>query len=96
MQLQYYYKALGYVLEKNKGRGILGRVGSILAGFIKGRSHQGKPTSLFGKIADLPDKGNTGDLICLDISEALYQVPHGKHLVKQEEMGLRVRVVRNG
>ena len=71
-------------------------MGSILAGFIKGRSHQSKLTCLFGKITDSLDKGNAGDLICLDISEALDKVPHGKHLVKREEMGLRVRVVRNG
>lgn len=96
MQLQYYYTALGYVLEKNKGRGSLWRVGSIPAGFIKARSHQGKLTSLFGEITDSSDRGIAGDLICLDISEALDKVPHGKHLVKREEMGLRVRVVRNG
>lgn len=63
---------------------------------MKGRSHQSKLISLFGKITDSLDKGNAGDLICLDISEALDKVLHGKHLVKREEMGLRVRVVRNG
>lgn len=52
--------------------------------------------SLSDKITDSWDKGNAGDLICLDISEALDKVPHGKHLVKWEEMGLGVRVVRNG
>lgn len=71
-------------------------MGFILAGFIKVRSCQSEMTSLSGKITDSWDKGNAGDLICLDISEALDKVPHGKHLVKWEEMGLHVRVVRNG
>lgn len=71
-------------------------MGYILAGFIKSRSCQSEMTSLSGKITDSWHKRNAGDLICLDISEALDKVPNGKHLVKWEEMGLRVRVARNG
>ena len=55
-----------------------------------------KPNSFLDKITDSPDEGNAVDLICLDFSEALDEVPHGKHLVKQEEMCFCVRVVRNG
>lgn len=63
MQLHYYHKALGHVLERGTGR--FWRVGSIRAGFINGRSHQRKLTCLLGKKESL-DKGNAGDLICPD------------------------------
>lgn len=54
--------------------------------FTKGSLCQPVLTSSFDKIIGFPDKGNLVDLIYLEFNKAFDMGPHGKLLVRLEEM----------